>query len=84
MDILLKASVMMTIFGFPRIKKNLWPHPWHMEVPGPGIESKPQLQPLWILYPTGLDWGSNPAATRAAAVGFLTQCATAGTPFRTF
>ena len=21
----------------------LWPHPWHMEVPGPGIESKPKL-----------------------------------------
>ena len=23
----------------------LWPFPWHMEVPGSGIESKPQLQP---------------------------------------
>ena len=21
----------------------LWPHPWHMEVPGPGFESEPQL-----------------------------------------
>ena len=21
----------------------LWPHLWHMEVPGPGIESEPQL-----------------------------------------
>ena len=23
-----------------------WLHPWHMEVPGPGIKSKPQLQPM--------------------------------------
>ena len=36
----------------------LWPHLWHMEVPRPEIESKPQLWPtpqLWqhqILYPT--------------------------------
>ena len=22
----------------------LWPHPWHMEVPGPGIGSVPQLR----------------------------------------
>ena len=22
-----------------------WPHPWHEEVPGPGIESVPQQQP---------------------------------------
>ena len=34
-----------------------WPHPWHMEVPGSGIESKLQLQPMlhllqhWILNP---------------------------------
>ena len=24
----------------------LWPHPQHMEVPGPGIEAKLQLQPM--------------------------------------
>ena len=24
-------------------KKFLWPHPWHMEVAGPGIESELQL-----------------------------------------
>ena len=41
------------------------PHLWHMEIPGLGIESEPQLQPisqLWqyqILYPTALGWGSN-------------------------
>ena len=23
-----------------------WPHPWHMEVPRPGIESESQLQPV--------------------------------------
>ena len=33
----------------------LWPHPWHVEVPGPGIEHVLQLQPAsqlwqgWIL-----------------------------------
>ena len=43
-----------------------WLHPWHMEVPGPGTESMPQLQPApqpWqcqIRYPTALGWGSNP------------------------
>jgi len=32
-----------------------WPHPWHLEVPGPGIKSEPQLQTTrqqrqhWIL-----------------------------------
>ena len=25
----------------------LLPHPQHMEVPGPGTESEPQLQPIW-------------------------------------
>ena len=40
----------------------LWPHPWHMEVSGPGIESKPQLWPMlqqgYILNPLGQaeDW----------------------------
>ena len=27
-----------------------WLHPWHMEVPGPGIESKPQLRPVPQLW----------------------------------
>ena len=26
-----------------------WWHPWHMEVPRPGTESKPQLRQCWIL-----------------------------------
>ena len=32
-----------------------WPHPWHMEIPGPGIKSELQLRPMphlwhcWIL-----------------------------------
>ena len=26
-----------------------WPHPWHMEVPGPRIESRMQLWQHWIL-----------------------------------
>ena len=28
----------------------LWPHPWHVEVPGPEIESKLQLQPMPQLW----------------------------------
>lgn len=27
--------------------KNVWPYPLHLEVPRPGIESEPQLQPTW-------------------------------------
>ena len=33
-----------------QIFKIFWPHPWHVEVPQPGIEPTPQLQPapqLW-------------------------------------
>ena len=37
-----------------------WPHPRHVEVPGPGIEPALQLQPVpqlqgqhWILVPKG-------------------------------
>ena len=44
---------------FSFFKKNLWPHPQHIEVLGPGIESKPQLQQCWILYPTAHGQGSN-------------------------
>jgi len=29
----------------------LWPHPQHMETPGPGTESKPQLWQCWTLNP---------------------------------
>ena len=66
----------------------LWPHSWRMEVPGPGIESKPQLWPTLqlqqhqILNPPhrARDWIYICTATWAAAVGFLAQCATAGTP----
>ena len=34
----------------------LWPHPWHMEVPGPGIEPEPQLSltPDTLTHCTGL------------------------------
>lgn len=54
-----------------------WPHPEHMEVPWPGIESDPELQPvlqlrqLWILNPLG--WGLRQHQ-------FLTCCATVGIP----
>ena len=66
-----------------------------MEVPGLGIESKPKLWSmicdLWSAVVTILDplthcarlgWESNPisTATRAAAIGILTHCATTGTP----
>ena len=59
-----------------------------MEVPGPGTESKLQLQPtpqLWqckIYNP--LCWAGDQthssAETWAAAIRFLTHCTTAGTP----
>ena len=86
----------------PRLKKTaciIWtfiylfflPHLQHMEVPRPGTESKPQLQPipqlqkLQILNPLGQGWGlnpscsSNPSCCRDKARS-LTHCATAGTP----
>ena len=43
----------------------LWPNPWQMEVPRPGIKRKPELWPMLglqqcqILRPTELGWGSN-------------------------
>ena len=48
-----------------------WLHPWHMEVPGPGIKFEPQLQPtsrLWqyqILNPLhwAMDWTHATATT---------------------
>ena len=50
------------------------PYPGHMEVPGPGIKSEPQLQPKlqpwqqWILNPLhqARDQTCTSAATRAA------------------
>ena len=45
------VNYMLCIFTI--IKKNfLWPHLPHMEVPGPGIKSKPQMRPCWIVEPT--------------------------------
>ena len=43
--------------GFSCFLFFLWPHPWHMEVPGTGMESEQQLRPTpqlwqhWILNP---------------------------------
>lgn len=47
-----------------------------MEVPGPGVASEAQLWQHWILEPTLLSWGVEPAA----AVGFLMLGTTAGVP----
>ena len=61
---------------------------WHMEVSRPGTESELELQPTlqvqqqWTFNPllgTG-DWTQASATTQATAVGFLTHCATVGTP----
>ena len=51
------------------------------EVPGPGIESNPHLWQRLILQPLRQDGDHTHASamTRAAAVVFLTHCATAGT-----
>ena len=61
----------------------------HIEVPGPGTESEPQLRPTpqvqqhWISNP--LHWAVGQTCTSsvtwATAVGFLTHWATAGTPY---
>ena len=58
---------------------------WHVEIPRPGTESKPQLQlqqpldPFTRCAPLGIEPS---AGTRAAAVRFLTHCTTVGTPWR--
>ena len=66
----------------------LWLHSWHMEVPRLETESELRLQQLWQcwtfnpLHWAG-DWSAASSAftvTWAPAVGFLTHCATAGTP----
>ena len=62
--------------------------PWHMELPGPGIEAELQLQSTLrlprhrILNPLrqAQHWTHVSTVTWAAAVAFLTYCATVGTP----
>ena len=61
----------------------LWLHPQHMAVPGPGTESELQPWQRWIplnLVCWARDWTHASSVTQAAAVGFLTHHATAGTP----
>ena len=54
------------------------PHLMAYEVPGPRIESKPQLwQPLTTAL--GQDQTQTSTVTRALAVGYLTHCAAEGT-----
>lgn len=50
----------------------LWPHPWHMEISKPGIESEPQLQQPWILAGLRVE-------PQTSAATHLTHCTTAGT-----
>ena len=54
----------------------------HMEVPGPGAESKPQLSYYRILNPLGQagDWTHTSTATWTTTVGFLPLGATGGAP----
>ena len=60
--------------------------PWLLEVPGPEVDSKPQLWPtpqLWLLWilnwlHSAGNWSHTSAVTWAIAVGFLTHCATVG------
>ena len=56
-------------------------HPWHMEVPRPGIESEPQLQQHWILNPLSQEGGQThpPSSNQSPCrdnTRFLTCCAT--------
>ena len=67
--------------------KILWPHLWHVEVPRPGVESKPKLQPtqqLWqqqILNPLHYvrDRTCTSTSTQVATIRFLTYCTMAAT-----
>ena len=56
----------------------------HTEIPGPGIESKPQLWPTPQLQQCWIHRAEHQthtsAVTWATAVRFLTYCATVGTP----
>jgi len=54
--------------------------PWYMEVTRPGTESEPQLQPIHSCGNAGSCTEPGSPMTQATAVGFLTHCATAGTP----
>ena len=60
-----------------------WPHPWHREVPQPGIKSHPchswQCQVLIPLCRARNQTFAS-AATQRDNAGSLTCCATAGTP----
>ena len=66
----------------------LWPHPQHMEVPYPGIESETELQPTLQCSNTRpfkpvLQAGDQTcisAESQAAIVWSLIHCATAGNP----
>ena len=61
-----------------------------MEFPGPGIESKPQLQPIPQLYQyhtvSGQDQTQASTVAQATIVGYLslTQYVTVGTPTFSF
>ena len=56
--------------------------PRHTEVPGPGIKSELQLQPMlqlqqcWILNPLHQAGGIEPASHHRDSAGSLTHCAT--------
>ena len=68
----------------------LRPYPWHMEVPEPRTESKPQLElSLWSDTTRSFnslcqaeDWTLTSSANQVAAVKFLIYCTIAGTPWK--
>ena len=68
-------------FSFLFFSFLLWPHPWHVGVPGPRYW-------IWTIAtprPDSLthcarDWTLASGVTQAAVVRFLTHCAPAGTP----
>lgn len=55
------------------------PHPWQKEVPGPGVDSQPQLQPMlqpgqsWTLL-NPLWWAGDHTCAAQRQVGSLTHC----------
>ena len=61
---------------------NLWLHPQHMEVPVPGTNPSCSCGNTGSFNPLcqAGDQTHTSLVTQAIAVGFLTHCATAGTP----
>ena len=83
----MKSNWIILLYTWNTFYLFIWSHPQHMDSPRPGIVSEPQLWPTQQLQQhqsfkpmcRARDQTHTPAVTWAAAVGFLTQSAMAGT-----